>query len=223
MIGEDTMSNMQTLLRRAAAALGLLVLAFAASASAADVLDDWAAAKAPPPPELKPVKLEASTTALLIMDLMKNGVCADRPRCVATIPNVKRLFDAAHAAGAMVWFALGGPNGKPADVIDIGYVPRDGEWEAPDSVDKFFGSHLDEKLKARGIKTVILCGTSFQGVGVSNALAAADRGYKVIVPVDCLSSQDAYGEQSAVTYMFNDGPAVVRMQVTLTRSAMVKF
>ncbi len=217
------MSNIRTQLRRAAVALGLLILAFAASASAADILDDWATAKAPPPPELKPVKLEGSTTALLIMDLMKNGVCAMRPRCVATIPNVKRLFDASRAAGAMVWFALGGPNGKPADIIDIGYVPRDGEWASPPSVDKFFGSDLDQKLKARGIKTVILCGTSFQGVGVSNALAAADRGYKVIVPVDCLSSQDAYGEQSAVTYMFNDGPNVVRKQVTLTRSTMVKF
>ena len=216
------MAKRRTLLRGAAAA-GALMLALAAPALAADILDDWATAKAPAPPELKPVKLEASTTALLIMDLMKNGVCIMRPRCVATIPNVKRLFDASRAAGAMVWFALGGPNGKPGDVIDLGYVPRDGEWEAPDSVDKFFGSHLDEKLKARGIKTVILCGTSFQGVGVSNALAAADRGYKVIVPVDCLSSQDAYGEQSAVTYMFNDGPAVVRMQVTLTRSTMVKF
>ncbi len=216
------MANIRTLLR-GAAAVSLLIIAFAASASAADILDDWATAKAPPPPQLKPVNLEASTTALLIMDLMKNGVCADRPRCVATIPNVKRLYDASRAAGAMVWFALGGPNGKPADLIDLGYVPRDGEWETPASVDKFFGSHLDEKLKARGIKTVILCGTSFQGVGVSNALAAADRGYKVIVPVDCLSSQDAYGEQSAVTYMFNDGPAVVRMQVTLTRSTMVKF
>ena len=217
------MSNIRTQLRRAAVALGLLILAFAASASAADILDDWATAKAPPPPELKPVKLEGSTTALLIMDLMKNGVCAMRPRCVATIPNVRRLFDASRAAGAMVWFALGGPNGKPADIIDIGYVPRDGEWASPPSVDKFFGSDLDQKLKARGIKTVILCGTSFQGVGVSNALAAADRGYKVIVPVDCLSSQDAYGEQSAVTYMFNDGPNVVRKQVTLTRSTMVKF
>jgi nicotinamidase-related amidase len=217
------MSNTRTLLHRAAAAIGLLILALAVSASAADILDDWATAKAPQPPELKPVKLEASTTALLIMDLMKNGVCADRPRCVTSIPNVKRLYDAAHAAGAMVWFALGGPNGKPADVIDLGYVPRDGEWETPASVDKFFGSHLDEKLKARGIKTVILCGTSFQGVGIATALAAADRGYKVIAPVDCLSSQDAYGEQYAVTYMFQNGPAVVRMQVTLTRSTMITF
>src|SRR5207253_10511803 len=60
----------------------------------------------------------------------------------------------------------------PADLIDLGYTPRDGEWGATASVDKFFGSNLDEKLKARGIKTVILCGTSFQGVGISNALAA---------------------------------------------------
>jgi len=217
------MSYLRNLRCGAVALVAALVIAFAASLSAADILDDWDTVKPPPRPELKAVTLQGSTTALLILDLMKNGVCMDRPRCVATIPNVKRLFDAAHAAGAMVWFALGGPSNTPADLIDIGYTPRDGEWGAPDSVDKFFGSNLNEKLKARGIQTVILCGTSFQGVGISNALGASDRGYKVIVPIDCLSSQDAYGEQAAVNYMFNDGPNAVRTHTTLTRSTMVKF
>ena len=218
------MPDMRTLLRGAATAAGALIIAFAASCAAADILDDWATVKPPPQPELKAVTLEGSTTALLILDMMKAG-CGARPRCVATIPNVKRLHDAARTAGAMVWYSLVGSNGMatPADVIDPGFTPRDGEWMRQGGPDKFLGSNLEEKLKARGIKTVIVCGTSFQGVGIGTGSGSAQRGYKVIVPIDCLSSEDAYMEQYAAWHLFKGGPAIVTGQVTLTRSTMVKF
>jgi nicotinamidase-related amidase len=218
------MLNLRTVLRGAAAAAGALLIAFAASSSAADILDDWATVKLPPKPELKPVTLEGSTTALLILDMMKVN-CGTRPRCVATIPNVKRLHDAARTAGAMVWYSLVGSNGMPtpADVIDPGFMPRDGEWARQNGPDKFLGSNLEEKLKARGIKTVIVCGTSFQGVGIGTGSGLAQRGYKVIVPLDCLSAEDTYMEQYAAWHLFKGGPAVVTSQVTLTRSTMMKF
>ena len=218
------MLDMRTRLRGAAAAAGVLMIAFAASSSTADILDDWATVKPPPAPELKPVTLEGSTTALLILDMMKAN-CGARPRCVATVPNVKRLHDAARTAGAMVWYSLVGSDGKatPADVIDHGFMPRDGEWARQNGPDKFLGSNLEEKLKARGIKTVIVCGTSFQGVGIGTGSGSAQRGYKVIVPLDCLSSEDPYMEQYAAWHLFKGGPTMITSQVTLTRSAMVKF
>src|ERR1700681_496389 len=220
---EGTMLHMRTLLRGAAAAAGALIIAFAASSSAADILDDWATVKPPPRPELKPVTLEGSTTALLILDMMKVN-CGARPRCVATIPNIKRLHDAARTAGAAVWYSLvGSGTPTPADVIDPGFMHRDGEWARQNGPDKFLGSNLDEKLKARGIKTVIVCGTSFQGVGIGTGSGSAQRGYKVIVPVDCLSAEDPYMEQYAAWHLFKGGPTVVTGQVTLTRTAMVKF
>ena len=218
------MVNIRTLLRAAGTGAVALLIAFAASSSAADVLDDWATVKLPPKPDLKPVTLEGSTTALLILDMMKMN-CGARPRCVATVPNVKRLHDAARAAGAMVWYSLVGSDGKatPADMIDQGFVPRDGEWARQNGPDKFLGSNLEEKLKGRGIKTVIVCGTSFQGVGIGTGSGSAQRGYKVIVPIDCLSAEDPYIEQYATWHLFKGGPAVVTSQVTLTRTAMVKF
>jgi nicotinamidase-related amidase len=217
------MSNMRTLIRGAAAA-GALLIALAASSAAADILDDWAAVKPPPPIELKPVTLDGSTTALLILDMMKTN-CGSRPRCIATIPNVKRLNDAARAAGALVWYSLVGSNGMatPDDVIDPAFKPRDGEWMRQSGPDKFIGSNLEEKLKARGIKTVIVCGTSFQGVGIGTGGGAAQRGYKVVVPIDCLSSEDTYMEQYAAWHLFKGGPNVVTKEVTMTRSTMVKF
>ena len=218
------MFEMRKLLRIAFLAALAVVVALAASSATADILDDWASVKAPPPVEIKPVTLEGSTTALLILDMMKMN-CGARPRCVASVPNVKRMHDAAHAAGALVWYSFVGSNNMatPADQMDPGFIAHDGEWARQGGPDKFLGSNLEEKLKARGIKTVIVCGTSFQGVGIGTGSEAAQRGYKVIIPLDCLSSEDTYMEQYAAFHLFKGGPVGVTSQVTLTRTTMVKF
>src|ERR1700726_3796003 len=116
-------------LRTAAVAVVGLAITFSALPLAADILDDWSAVKLPPAPELKSVTLDGSTTALLILDMMKTN-CDARPRCVATVPNVKKLHDAARAAGEMVWYSFVGSDGKatPADQIDPSVMARDGEW-----------------------------------------------------------------------------------------------
>ena len=217
------MRSLRSVLRYAAI-LALMVVAVAASSSAGDILDDWDTAKTPAKPEIKAVTVDPSTTALLILDMMKSN-CGQRPRCVATVPNVKRLHDGARAAGMMIWYSFVGSNNQatPADMVDPGIAARDGEWERQGGPDKFLGSHLEEKLKAHNIKTAIVCGTSFQGVGIGTGSELAQRGYKVIVPVDCLSSEDAYNEQYAAWHLYKGGPAIVTSQVTLTRSAMVKF
>jgi len=150
-------------------------------------------------------------------DMAKRN-CGVRPRCIETVPNVKKLHDAARTAGAMVFYT-----GSPDDIIDKGFAPREGEWIAQQGPDKFLGSNLEERLKARGIKTVIVCGTSAQGVVIGTGSGAAQRGYNVVVPVDCMSSEDPYMEQYTAWHMFKGGPAVVTRQTTLTRSDMVKF
>ena len=93
------MFKIGSLRREAAAAVVALIIGFTVSAAAGDILDDWDSVKLPAKPELKTVTLDPSTTALLILDMQK-GNCGVRPRCAATIPNVKRLYDAARAAGA---------------------------------------------------------------------------------------------------------------------------
>jgi nicotinamidase-related amidase len=199
-----------------------VIVFMTSTAIAADIITEWATVKAPPAPELKPVTLDGKTTALLILDVMKGG-CSARPRCVATVPNLKKLHDAARAAGAMVFYTFSGENPKLADFMDPGFAPRDGEWVAQRGPDKYLGSGLDERLKAKGIKTVIVCGTSAQGVVIGTGSGSAQRGYKVIVPVDCMSSDDPYMEQYAAWHMFKGGPAIVTSQTTLTRSDMIKF
>lgn len=207
----------------AATAAATLLAVFAGPLSA-DILDDWAAVKPPPGPELKSVTLDGQTTALLILDMMKMN-CGARPRCIATLPNVKKLHDAARAAGAMVWYSYVGSDGKatPSDQIDIGVMARDGEWVRQNGPDKFIGSNLEEKLRARNIKTVIVCGTSFQGVGIGTGGGSAQRGYKVIIPIDCLSSDDPYMEQYSAFHLSKGAPAGITSQITLTRTTMLKW
>src|SRR5438094_5579030 len=122
------MKNTRTRSRSLTIALTLSIAYLGAMpAHTADIITEWTTVKAPPAPELKPVTLDGKTTALLILDMMKSG-CSARPRCVATVPNVKRLHDAARAAGAMVFYTLvGGDNPKPTDIVDPGIAPRDGE------------------------------------------------------------------------------------------------
>jgi len=56
----------------------------AAPAPAQTIIDEWSSIKAPPAPELKQVTVDAKTTALLVMDLVKQTCNNERrPRCVA--------------------------------------------------------------------------------------------------------------------------------------------
>ena len=205
------------------AAFAALTLLFAApQARAADIMAEWATVKLPPAPALKPVTLDGKTTALLILDVMKDS-CARRPRCAEMAPNLKKLHDAARAAGAMVFYTLvGGGSPTAADVV-AGMTPKEGEWVVQRGPDKFLGSPLEQRLKDRGIKSVIVTGTSAQGVGIGVGSGAAQRGYDVIVPVDGLASDEAFMELYAAYHLAKGGPAIVTEKVTLTRSDMIKF
>ncbi len=134
--------------------------------TAPDIIGEWASVKLPPVPELKPVTVDPKTTALLVLDMMK-GNCGARPRCLATVATVKTLIDAARAANMMVVYNLTGA-GKVEDMVDQSLAPRAGEFMVKGSggADKFVNSNLDAGLKDKGIKTVIVTGTSAQGAVV---------------------------------------------------------
>ncbi|MBO0757770.1 MAG: isochorismatase family protein [Bradyrhizobiaceae bacterium] len=212
-----------TLIRCSAIGLALLVVSLG-SAFSADVISDWNTAKTPPPPELKDVTIDPATTALLLLDIMKEN-CGVRPRCVAAVPAMVRLHDEARAKNMVVWYSLVGSNGKatPDDAMEPKIKPRVGEWYRPNGPDKFVESTLEPTLKQAGVKTVVICGTSYEGATVGTASGAAQRGYKVIVPVDCSASEDVYREQYATYHLGGGGPASITRNITLTRSSMIKF
>src|SRR5215471_9164515 len=83
------------------------VLSFAVSSSAETIIDEWPNVKAPPPPQLKAVTINPKTTALLMIDIIKQ-TCNEkgRPRCIASIPKIEKLLAAARASGVTVIYTL---------------------------------------------------------------------------------------------------------------------
>jgi nicotinamidase-related amidase len=187
------------------------------------IIGEWANVKLPPVPELKPVTVDPKTTALLVLDFMK-GNCGARPRCLATLPNVRKLLDAARANNMMVVFNLTGA-GQIEDMVDPSLAPRAGEFMVKGSggADKFVNSNLDQGLKDKGIKTVIVTGTSAQGAVGGTTNGAAQRGYKAVVPVDGMSAEDAFNELYAIWHIAKGGPVNLTGNATVTRSDLIRF
>ena len=205
----------------AAASMAATALSYGAiPARAADVIAEWSTIQMPPPPTLKPVTVDPKSTALFLFDFMTEN-CGQRPRCIEAVPTLKALHDRARAANMLVAYTLPG-GGK---IIDQGIAPREGEVvdQKAGGPDKFLGDDLDQRLKDHGIKTVILCGTSAQGVGLGTGAGAAQRGYYVIYPVDCLASESAFREAYAAWHMAGGGPPVTTKWVTVTRTNMITF
>jgi len=202
-----------------------VLIAISAPAFAGDITTEWASVKPPPVPELKPVTVDPKSTALLVLDFMKDN-CGQRPLCLATIPNVKQLLERARALNIPVFYTMVGRDPTPAGMVDQSLVPRANDFTVKGSAgagDKFINSDLEQGLRDKGIKTVIVTGTSAQVAVAGTALGAAERGYMAVVPVDGMSSEDAYNEQYAAWHIYKGGPQVLRKNATLTRSDLITF
>src|ERR1700759_1340731 len=89
-------------------AIAMIIVAFTAVAARSnDIIMDWTTVKPPPAPELKPVTVDPATTGLLVLDFMK-GNCETRPRCVASVPGVKKIIDAARAHNMLLIYTYVG-------------------------------------------------------------------------------------------------------------------
>ena len=202
------------------------VLCYAAPSRAQTIIDEWQSVKAPPAPALKNVTLDPKTTALLVMDLVKQTCNADkRPRCVASLPKIAKLIAAARANGVMVIYTTVPPV-PIADTVPA-VAPKGNEPVVVAWVDKFVlgdkDTGLEKMLKDKGITSVITVGTAAHGTVLYTSSAAALRGFNVIVPVDGMSGdgQNTYIEQ-AVAYLLTSAP-IVSSKITLTSIDMIKF
>ena len=193
----------------------------APSARAGNIIEEWAGVKAPAAPALKPATVDNKTDALLVIDMVAETCNAQaRPRCVETIPAIQKLLNDARAKGMTVIYALG-ISGKE---ILPALAPKDGEPIVKSGADKFVHTELEKMLKDKGITGIIVVGTLAYGGVLHTASQAAFRGFKVIVPVDGMSSPNAntlYSEQYTVWHLAN-GPGLAT-NVTLTKIDMIKF
>jgi nicotinamidase-related amidase len=187
---------------------------------AQNIIEEWQTVRIPPPPEIKPVTVDANSTALLLLDFVKQICNAERrPRCIASIPKVQKLLTEARAKGVFVVYSLGG-GATPADIAKE-LAPQGGEPIVASGPDKFFGTDLEKILKEKNMKTVIITGTAAHGAVLYTASGAALRGMQVIVPVDGMSAEGLYPEQYTAWNLVN-APRI-STQVILSRTDMIKF
>src|SRR5215475_10927665 len=205
------------------------VSSFAVPSSAETIIDEWPSVKAPPPPQLKSVTLNPKTTALLMIDLIKQTCNEKRPRCVASIPKVENLLAAARTSGVTVIYTLF-PSPAPdkfanpviGDVLPA-VAPKGDEPVVTSFVDKFIlrdkDTGLQQMLKDKGITTVVLVGGSSHNGVLFTAVSAAFRGFEVIVPVDGISGNNSYEDQLAAYTLTSS----IVYKVTLTSTDMITF
>lgn len=184
------------------------------------IVDEWGSVKVPPPPELKQVMIKPATTALLLLDF-NSQTCnmKNRPRCIASIPAVKKLLIEARAKGVSIVYSLS-PGAKVTDIA-AELAPMAGEPVVASGPDKFLGTELEKILKEKKIETVIVTGTAAHGAVLYTASGAALRGMNVVVPVEGLSAESLFPELYVVWNLAN-APRV-SAKTSITKMDLIKF
>ncbi|HEV8354004.1 MAG TPA: isochorismatase family protein [bacterium] len=209
------------------AAVGLVVIAALILAPAGlgqavrTIVDEWASVVPPPPPQLRPITVDPRTTALLVLDILNTACNRDRrPRCVASVPRLAVLINRANQRGMFVVYSITNPPTTVDNILPL-IRPIGGEPVVAANADKFLGTNLEQILRDRGIRTVIVTGTAAHGAVLYTASAAALRGFQVVVPVDLMSAETLYIEQY-VAFNLANAPTI-GTRVTLTRSDLISF
>ena len=206
---------MKSPLMHLAAALAALIPALS---GAQTIVDEWPNVKAPPAPALKPVTVDPKTTALLMLDFVP-PTCGARPRCMASLPAMKKLLEQARASGMPVAHSVTGTT-KAEDILkDV--APQAGEPVVQASVDKFRNTELEKILKDKGVQTVIVTGTAAHGAVLNTATGSGAARHEGDPAGRRRPASDTFTEQYVAWHMTN-APAV-GPNTTLTKFELLKF
>lgn len=154
------------------------------------------------------VELDPPKTALIIVDMqndfVKEGGKLRVPAAEATIRSIGRVLEKAREAGATViytqdWHERGDPEFKVwgehavagswgAEIVEE-LKPCEGELVVRKvGYDGFYGTPLDHFLRNRRIEELVITGTVANICVLHTAGSAALRGYRITVPIDCISA-----------------------------------
>ena len=174
--------------------------------------------------------IEPARATFLLIDMQNGFIDGASPLCIAgaaaTIPTCARALEAARAHGVPVYhvrrtyaadgsdveavrwkaWAEGGRPLSPADPISLDcppeLAPAPGEpvvvkpsWSA------FFGTDLDALLRARGIGTIVLAGTTTPNCVRSTAYDGLALGFNVAVLRDATSSRSPEAQEANLADM----------------------
>ena len=191
------------------------------------------------PEELKAVKISVDPrkTAVIVID-MQNDFIEEKgklyvPRSEKLIKPIKSILDKAREAGATIiytqdWhheddpeFEVWGEHALAdswgAEIVEE-LKPKEGEFVVrKPSYDAFYGTPLEHILRYRGLENLILTGVLANICVLHTAGSAAMRGYRLIIPVDCILALNEFDYALSLRQMS------FIYKAKLTRSDMMKF
>lgn len=150
--------------------------------------------------------LEASRTALIIVDLMPRIVALELGphRGVDVVARAVRLAAAWRRSGAtVVLVRVERPNvavQPPGSDFVAELEPQESDIIlVKRTVGAFYGTGLAERLRERGVDTVVMAGLATTMGVESTARAAADHGFQVLFAADAMSGMTAAEHDHALT------------------------
>ncbi len=150
-------------------------------------------------------EIDPRRTALVLVDLMERVVAlplAPRPgdEVAEKAAELARAFRKAGAPVVVVRVERPGVAEQPPGSGLLPGVAEPGDIEVVKrTVGAFHGTGLDDRLRAHGVRTLVLAGIA-TNLGVeSTARAAADHGYELVFVEDAMSALTAEEHRASVT------------------------
>jgi nicotinamidase-related amidase len=164
--------------------------------------------------------LKPAESAIVVIDMLNDFITGSLKvePARAIIPNIKALLDAARTAGVPVVYscdahspddheirvawqphAMAGTEGAKV-VAELAPAPGD-HVSAKTTYSGFYKTDLDEFLTSRGVKTVVLTGVLTNCCIQYIAGEAFVRGYRVVVPADCVATFTPKEHDDALAYI----------------------
>lgn len=187
--------------------------------------------------EVKPVDLDSSKSALIIVD-MQNAFAHEKgslfvPESRKTVNSLKNLLEKARSRRVLVVYTQDWHPEDDPEFSIWGKHAVAGTWEAEiidelkprgDEIlikklgyDGFYGTFLDDVLRRKKVENLVVSGTVANICVLHTAGSAALRGYKIFIPIDCISALNEFDYISTlrqVTFLYRG---------VLTTSDLVNF
>jgi isochorismate hydrolase len=220
--GDPTVTLSRTVLR-----VSVLALALCSTAACAQSAKPMMTLQMPATPDPVRVSLDPKTTALIVLDFVED-ICNQQPSCKGQmLPAAATFLERVRKAGLLVAYGTREQNMNKW-LKEVAPSAADVKINSM-AQDRFYNTSLDQTLKAKGIKTLILIGWKISGSVTYTSVGAMARDYTVVIPMDTSSAGSTYETTIGFYNVLNSGTANLANEalkpkaVTLTRTDLVTF
>ena len=183
------------------------------------------AQQVPTQPNPVAVKLDPTTTALVVLDITTQ-TCTPQPNCMEMLPRVESLLSSARNAGVYIVYSV--PNTQPPILPEV--APGENEPVViGQAQDRFFATPLDTMLRTHNVDKLLLVGWRENGSVLYTAVGGVIRGFTVAVADDGTSAANDYdiaiGRYQLLTQLSANATndPLKKMAATLTRTDLISF